>query len=73
MYRKIRFDPIEFAQRDIATEYSAPVIALGNNITPVSVFIGTSAAPSSGAAFTCGIDQQPVCPVLNITVNAVSV
>jgi len=57
----------------IATEYSAPVIALGNNITPVSIFIGTSAAPSSGAAFTCGIDQQPVCPVLNITVNAISV
>lgn len=57
----------------IAAEYSAPIIALGNGITPVSIFIGFSAAPASGAAVTLGIDQQPVCPTLNITVNAISV
>jgi hypothetical protein len=57
----------------VAAEYAAPIIALGNNIVPVSIFIGTSAAPTSGAAFTSGIDQQPVCPLLNISVNAVSV
>jgi hypothetical protein len=56
----------------IATEFTAPVLALGN-IAPVSIFIGLSAAPSSGAALTMGIDQQPVCPALNITVNAISV
>ena len=57
----------------IAAEYAAPIIALGNNITPVSIFIGTSPSPASGAALTFGIDQQPVCPALNITVNAISV
>lgn len=57
----------------IAAEFcSAPVLAIGNT-TPVSFFIGTSPAPASGAAITMGIDQQPTCPQLNITVNAVSV
>lgn len=56
----------------VAAEFAAPILALGN-ITPVTLFIGTSPAPSSGASFTSGIDQQPVCPQLNITVNAVSV
>lgn len=56
----------------VAGEYIAPILTLPN-ITPVSIFIGTSPAPASGSAFTCGIDQQPVCPALNITVNAVSV
>lgn len=57
----------------IAAEYAAPIIALGNNIIPVTIFIGTSPSPASGAALTMGIDQQPVCPTLNITVNAISV
>lgn len=56
----------------IVAEFSAPILALGN-ITPVTLFIGTSPAPASGASLTMGIDQQPVCPALNITVNAVSV
>lgn len=56
----------------VAAEYTAPLLAIGN-ITPLEVFIGTSPAPSSGAAVTMGIDQQPVCPALNITVNAVPV
>lgn len=56
----------------VVTEYAAPIIALGN-IVPVSLFIGTAPAPASGGAITMGIDQQPVCPALNITVNAVSV
>lgn len=56
----------------VAAEYAAPILTLPN-ITPVSLFIGTAPAPVSGASFTMGIDQQPVCPALNITVNAVSV
>lgn len=56
----------------IAANYSAPILALGN-ITPVTIFIGTSPAPSSGAAVTMGIDQQPVLPILNVTVNAIPV
>lgn len=56
----------------IAAEFASPVLALGN-ITPVTIFIGTSPAPGSGASLTMGIDQQPVCPALNITVNAVTV
>lgn len=56
----------------VAAEFAAPILALGN-ITPVTLFIGTSPSPVSGASITMGIDQQPVCPQLNITVNAVSV
>lgn len=56
----------------VAAEFAAPILALGN-ITPVTLFIGTSPAPSSGASLTMGIDQQPTCPQLNITVNAISV
>lgn len=56
----------------VAAEFAAPILTLPN-ITPVTIFIGTSPAPSSGASYTMGIDQQPVCPALNITVNAVSV
>lgn len=56
----------------VAAEFAAPILALGN-ITPVTIFIGTSPAPASGAAVTMGIDQQPTCPQLNITVNAVPV
>lgn len=56
----------------VAAEFAAPILAIGN-ITPVTLFIGTSPAPASGASITMGIDQQPVCPQLNITVNAVSV
>ena len=56
----------------IAAEFAAPILTLAN-ITPVSIFIGTTSAPSSGASLTLGIDQQPVCPALNITVNAISV
>jgi uncharacterized phage protein gp47/JayE len=56
----------------IAAEYAAPILALGN-VTPISLFVGTSPSPSSGAALTMGIDQQPVCAQLNVTVNAVSV
>lgn len=56
----------------IATTYATPVQAI-ENVTPVSIFIGTTPAPSSGTALTFGIDQQPVCAVLNITVNRVAV
>jgi len=56
----------------IAAEFAAPILALGN-ITPVTLFIGTSPAPASSASTTMGVDQQPVCPKLNITVNAISV
>lgn len=56
----------------IAAEYNAPLLALGN-ITPVSVFVGTAAAPASGDALLLGIDQQPVTSTVAITVNAVSV
>lgn len=56
----------------VAATYAAPLLALAN-VTPVAIFIGTSAAPSSGAALTFGIDQQPVCAAVNVTVNAVAV
>jgi hypothetical protein len=56
----------------IAAGFSAPVQALGN-ITPVTIFIGTTASPTTGNATTMGIDQQPVCPQLNVTVNIVTV
>lgn len=56
----------------VAAEYAAPLLALGN-ITPITLYIGTTPSPASGAAVTMGIDQLPVCPQLNITVNAVSV
>lgn len=56
----------------VAAEFAAPILAIGN-ITPVTLFIGTSPAPGSGASVTMGIDQQPTCPQLNITVNAISV
>jgi hypothetical protein len=56
----------------IATEFSAPILALGN-ITPVTIYIGFTAMPVSGASVTMGVDQQPLCPLLNVTVNAVSV
>jgi len=56
----------------VAAEYAAPLLAL-QNITPVAIFVGTSANPLSGASLTPGIDQQPVCAQLNITVNAVSI
>lgn len=56
----------------VAAEYNAPILALGN-ITPVTIFIGISAAPTSGDALTLGIDQQPVTTALAITVNAISV
>jgi uncharacterized phage protein gp47/JayE len=56
----------------VAAEFAAPILALGN-ITPVTIFIGTTASPSSGASLTLGIDQQPVTVKLNVTVNAVSI
>jgi len=56
----------------IADTYAAVVQSL-QNITPVSIFVGLSAAPASGPALTFGIDQQPVCAQFNITVNRVTV
>ncbi|HWT38503.1 MAG TPA: hypothetical protein VN289_19610, partial [Paraburkholderia sp.] len=56
----------------VAAEYAAPILTLPN-ITPVAIYIGTSPSPVSGASLTLGIDQQPVCPALNINVVAVSV
>lgn len=56
----------------VASEYAATILALGN-ITPVSIFIGTSPSPSSGTSVTMGIDQQPQLLASNITVAAVNV
>lgn len=56
----------------IAATYAAPLLAV-ENVTPVSIFIGLAPAPAAGAALTFGIDQQPVCAVLNVQVNRVSV
>lgn len=56
----------------VAATYAAPLLAL-ENVTPVSIFIGLAPMPASGAALTFGIDQQPVCAVLNVTVNRVAV
>lgn len=55
----------------IAAAY-LPIVSTLTDITPISFFIAFTSAPSSGAAVTLGIDQQPVCPVANITVNAVT-
>ena len=54
----------------LAAEYAAPVLAL-QNILPLSIFIGLAPSPSSGVTLTMGIDQVPVCPALNVTVNAI--
>lgn len=56
----------------VAAEYAPAVLALGN-ITPVSIFVGTTANPTSGAAITMGIDQLPVTAALNVSVVAVDV
>lgn len=56
----------------VAAEYFAPILAL-SNITPISIFIGTTPNPTSGAALTMGIDQLPTCAPLNVTVVAVTV
>ncbi len=56
----------------VASEYAATILALGS-ITPVSIFIGTTAAPTSGTSVTMGIDQQPQLLAANVTVNAVSI
>lgn len=54
----------------LAAEYAAPILAL-NNILPLSIFIGFAPSPSSGVTVTMGLDQFPVCPALNVTVNAI--
>lgn len=56
----------------VASEYAATILALGN-ITPVSIFIGTTASPSSGTSITMGIDQQPQLLAANVNVVAVSI
>lgn len=56
----------------IAAAY-LPVVNTLANITPVEVFIGFTASPASGLSVMLGIDQQPVCPATNITVNAVTI
>lgn len=56
----------------IAADFS-PVVKTLPNITPVTIFIGLTASPTSGNALTMGIDQQPVCAQLNVTVNRVTV
>lgn len=55
----------------IAASY-LPIVSTLDNITPISIFIAFTASPTSGAAVTLGIDQQPVCPVANILVNSVT-
>lgn len=56
----------------VAAEYSAAVLALGN-ITPIVIYIGLAADPTTGAAITLGIDQQPVCTADMVNVVAVDV
>lgn len=56
----------------VAAEYAPAVLALGN-ITPISIFVGTSPNPTSGTAITMGIDQLPVSAALNVSVVAVDV
>jgi hypothetical protein len=57
----------------LSNQFSVPVsVALGG-ITPVSIFVAFTSAPTSGYSVTMGIDQQPVCVNLNVTVNKVSV
>lgn len=56
----------------IAAGYAAPILAIGN-VTPVNIYISYTALPSSGAAVTLGIDQQPVCGIANINVTAITV
>jgi uncharacterized phage protein gp47/JayE len=55
----------------LAAGFSATIQALGN-ITPVTIYIGFTPMPVTGNSVTMGIDQQPVCPQLNITVNAIA-
>lgn len=56
----------------VAAEFAAPVLALGN-VTPVSIYVSRTAAPTTGESITLGIDEQPVCPPLNVKVEIVDV
>ncbi len=56
----------------VAAEYFAPILALGN-ITPVSIYVGFSPNPTSGAGVVMGIDQLPVTIATDITVVTVTV
>lgn len=51
----------------VGAQYLVPVQALGN-VTPVRVFVGLSANPTTGSTLTLGIDQTPVCAPLNVNV-----
>lgn len=53
----------------VAANYLPPIQALGN-VVPVSIRIGP-AGGAMGPSLVMGIDQQPVCPPLNVTVTAV--
>lgn len=55
----------------VGAEYFAPILALGN-ITPVDILIGETSTPTENA-ITMGIDQQPVCTPLNVSVVVVDV
>lgn len=54
----------------VGAEYAAAILAI-QNITPVSIYIGMTPNPTSGASVLLGIDQVPVCPPSAITVVSV--
>jgi hypothetical protein len=55
----------------LAAQYYAPVAAIGQNITLVSVGVGSSANPT-GSEFAIGIDQTPTLNASNIAVVLVT-
>jgi hypothetical protein len=54
-----------------ASRYYAPVKDLSSSVQIVSMFVGTTAAPSSGNSVGVNIDQFPITAAGNVTVNLV--
>lgn len=67
----ISVDRVRIGGQIVGAEYAPPILALGN-ITPVSIAVGTAPAPTA-KAITMGIDQQPVCALLDVEVVPVDV
>lgn len=68
----ISFQRARIGGQVIAAQFTAPIMALGNNILPVDLNIGAAPAPVTDAV-VCGIDEQPVCPPLNVSVSLVTI
>jgi hypothetical protein len=56
------------ASQILASRYYAPVQAIGNEVSILTIFVGFSSNPSSGSNVQMGIDQEPTIAAANINV-----